>query len=437
MRRGVFSIAGFAVIAATVAVVQHLSLRPPTLPASIPPAQSPALPLPDEPSIAVLPFVNLSGDRDQEYFSDGITDDLITSLSRVPNLFVIARTSTFTYKGKAAKVQDIGRDLGVQYVLEGSVRKAGDIVRITAQLVDASTGDHLWAAHYDRPLRDIFSLQDEIETKIATTLKLRLSVDRWPWSAAQHTENLEAYDYYLRCLGYDHTTEEGNAKAAPMCEKALELDSTYADAYATLGLNYMFRFGMQWSHYDPTLRDRAIRLEQQAIGLADSNALAHALLGRMYVDKGEYDKGEAEGERAIALEPSSAVINILMAWTLVWNKPAEALAYVDMAERLDPHNRVFDEYHRGITYVLLGRYEEAVPVWKLHLASYPNNVWGHAYLAVAYIELNRQDEARTEAREIIRINPHFSLEAAKKRNTYKDQAVAEHLYADMRKAGLK
>src|SRR5712692_1973429 len=162
VRRGIFSIAGLAIIVATIIFVQHLSLRPPTPSASIPPAPPPALPLPDTPSIAVLPFTNMSGDRDQEYFSDGITDDLITALSRLPDLFVIARTSTFIYKGKAAKVQDIGRELGVQYLLEGSVRKAGDTLRITAQLVDATSGDHLWAAHYDRPLRDIFLLQDEI-----------------------------------------------------------------------------------------------------------------------------------------------------------------------------------------------------------------------------------------------------------------------------------
>src|SRR5712692_2534846 len=160
VRRGAFSLAGLGIIAATIIFVQHLSLRPPTPSASIPPAQAPALPLPDKPSIAVLPFTNMSGDRDQEYFSDGMTDDLITALSRLPDLFVIARASTFTYKGKAAKVQDIGRELGVAYVLEGSVRKASDNVRITAQLVDATSGDHLWAEHYDRPLKDIFSLQD-------------------------------------------------------------------------------------------------------------------------------------------------------------------------------------------------------------------------------------------------------------------------------------
>jgi TolB-like protein len=177
-RGGVFSLAGLAVIAAVILFVQHLSLRPPNTTASIPPAQAPALPLPDKPSIAVLPFANMSDDPKQEYFSDGITDDLTTALSRLPDLFVIARTSSFTYKGKALKVQEISRQLGVKYVLEGSVRKADNQVRITAQLVDATTGDHIWAEHYDRALRDIFSLQDEIVRKIVTTLNLQLAVSR-------------------------------------------------------------------------------------------------------------------------------------------------------------------------------------------------------------------------------------------------------------------
>src|ERR1700732_550062 len=166
VRRGIFSVAGLATIAATIIFVQHLSLRPPTPSASIPPAQPPALPLPDKPSIAVLPFTNMSGDRDQEYFSDGITDDLITDLSRLPGLFVIARTSSFTYKGKPAKLQDVGRELGVKYVLEGSVRKVGEEVRITVQLADASTGAELWAERYDRPLRDVFAVQDEVVRRI-------------------------------------------------------------------------------------------------------------------------------------------------------------------------------------------------------------------------------------------------------------------------------
>src|SRR5216684_4434827 len=197
VRRGVFSIAGLAIIAATIIIVQHLSLRSPTPSASIPPAQPPALPLPDKPSIAVLPFTNMSGDRDQEYFSDGITDDLITALSRLPVLFVIARTSTFTYKGKAVRVQEVSRELGVKYVLEGSVRKADNQVRITAQLVDATTGDHLWAEHYDRPLKDIFALQDEIVRRIVTTLNLQLNLTEKGVRVAKRTDSLEAYDYLL------------------------------------------------------------------------------------------------------------------------------------------------------------------------------------------------------------------------------------------------
>ncbi len=197
-RGGVFSIAGLAIIVATIVFVQHLSLRPPNTTASIPTAQSPALTLPDKPSIAVLPFSNMSGDREQEYFSDGITDDLITALSRLSDLFVIARTSTFTYKGKAAKVQDVSRQLGVKYILEGSVRKEADQVRITAQLVDATTGADLWAQHYDRPLRDIFALQDEIVQRIATTLNLALALEERGIPVRKQTDNLEAYDDFLR-----------------------------------------------------------------------------------------------------------------------------------------------------------------------------------------------------------------------------------------------
>jgi TolB-like protein len=236
LRRGVFSIAGLAIIAATIIFVQHLSLRPPTPSASIPPAQAPALPLPDKPSIAVLPFANMSGDREQEYFSDGITDDLITALSRLRDLFVIARTSSFTYKGKAAKVQEVSRELGVKYILEGSVHKAGNQVRITAQLVDVTTGADLWALHYDRPMRDIFSLQDEILQRIVTTLNLQLKLTEKGFRPVKRTNNLEAYDYYLGGLEFSfNPTKEANEKASWMFEKAIELDPEYPDAYAMLG----------------------------------------------------------------------------------------------------------------------------------------------------------------------------------------------------------
>ncbi len=439
-RGGVFSLAGLALIAAVIVFVQHLSLRPPTPSASIPAAQRPALSLPDKPSIAVLPFTNMSGDREQEYFSDGITDDLITSLSRVPNLFVIARTSTFTYKGKAAKVQDISRDLGVQYVLEGSVRKAANTVRITAQLVDATNGDHLWAAHYDRPLRDIFSLQDELVRKIVTTLKLRLSVEQYGEVVGQHTDNLEAYDYYLRCWEYPWgMTEEENAKAARMCEKALELDPGYADAYAELANRYGYAFAVQFKQYGgPNALDRAIELYQRAISLDDANASAHAMLGRALVYKWQYDKALAESERAIALAPGSASVNFWVGATLSRSgKPAEGLAYIEKAERLDPHSRAFDELEEGVAYVLMGRYQEAVPLLLAHLATYPNAMGGHWYLVVAYSELNRPEQARAEALELLRIIPHFSVDTWKESAPFRDRAFTKRADADLRKAGLK
>ncbi len=440
VRPGAFSLVGLAIIAATVVLVQHLSLLPPAPSGSIPRAQPAALSSPSIPSIAVLPFTNMSGERDQDYFSDGITDDLITSLSRVPNLFVIARTSTFTYKGKAAKVQDISRELGVQYLLEGSVRKAADTVRITAQLVDASSGDHLWAAHYDRPLRDIFSLQDEIVRRIATTLKLRLSVDQFQEAVGQYTDNLEAYDYYLRCWDFAWSlTEEENAKRARMCAKAIELDPGYADAYAGLALRYGYAFTAQFKQYGgPSALDRAIELNQQAISLDDTNALAHAGLGRNYVYKQQYDQAVAESERAIALAPGSAWVNFWVGATLSRSgKPAEGLAYIEKAERLDPHSRAFDEFEEGVAYVLMGRYQEAVPVLRAHLATYPNFLGGHWYLIVAYSELSRPAEARAEARELLRVSPHFSVGTWKESAPFKDRAFVDRADADLRKAGLK
>jgi adenylate cyclase len=443
VRRGVFSIAGLAIIAATIIFVEHLFLRPPTPSVSIPPAQPPALPLPDKPSIAVLPFTNMSGDRDQEYFSDGITDDIITALSRLPDLFVIARTSTFTYKGKAAKVQDISRDLGVAYVLEGSVRKAGDNVRITAQLVDASSGDHLWAEHYDRPLKDIFSLQDEIVRRIITTLKLQLPLDmQWKDIAqiAQHTDNPEAYDDYLRGVEYVKSfSAEGILKARQMFEKAIELDPAYTDAYGWLGYTYWWSWYSQYGGDDPSLLDRAIRLEQQAIALDDAHAdLAHANLCRFYPFKRQYDQAVTECQRAIELAPSCPHCYFSAAETSNRSgKPREAIGFVEKAERLDPRNRGLFELDRGAAYILMGRYAEAIPIFKAYFVSYPHVMWAHVWQAVAYSELGREQEARAEAVEIMRISPGFSLKAEKERMSLQDQALEERYLNDLRKAGLK
>jgi adenylate cyclase len=237
-----------------------------------------ALALSDEPSIAVLPFVNLSGDPEQEYFSDGLTEDLITDLSRLSGLFVIARHSVFTYKGKAVKIEEVSRELEARYVLEGSVRKAGDRVRITAQLVDATTGRHLWAERYDRDLQDIFALQDEITQKIVAALAVKLTAGKQERVGRQYTDSLEAYDYYLRGLAYYFRyTKETNAQAQQMFERALELDPQFAAAYAYLGWTRFTEWGRHWSQ-DPQSLKQTFALAQRAIALDASLPVTRGLV---------------------------------------------------------------------------------------------------------------------------------------------------------------
>ncbi len=441
VRRGIFSIAGLAIIAATVVLVQHLSLRPPAPSASIPSPQAPALALPDKPSIAVLPFTNMSGDREQEYFSDGITDDLTTALSRLPGLFVIDRNSAFTYKRKAVKAQEISRELGVKYILEGSVRKAANQVRITAQLADATTGADLWAERYDRPMGDIFALQDEIVRRIATTMNLQLGIwEKQRILVTRTTDNLEAYDYFLRGLetGYLATeTKEQNLVASQMYEKAIKLDSRYGAAYASLGFLYFWAWYWQWNP-DPGTLDRALQLEQQAVALDDSLPTSHMALGAFYLWKRQFDHATAEGERAIALDPNRAAAYLWMGVILNYTgKPAEAIGLAEKAMRLDPWNRDLYIVDVGAAYTMMGRYADAIPPLKRHLDRAPNNLGAHVYLAMDYIELGREEEARAEAAEVLRINPNFSLELFKQRVPAKDQTWLKRRLADLRRAGLK
>jgi TolB-like protein/DNA-binding winged helix-turn-helix (wHTH) protein/Tfp pilus assembly protein PilF len=408
--RGAVIIVGLALSTALVVLTLHFSPRPPT--ASIPPAQSPALPLPDKPSIAVLPLTNMSGDREQEYFSDGITDDLITALSRLPSLFVIAHTSSFTYKGKAVRLQDVGKELGVKYVLGGGVRKAGDQVRITVQLADATTGEELWAERYDRPLRDIFALQDEIVRRIVTTLNLQLILAERGVLISRTTDNLEAYDDVLRGAEYFLSyTKDGNAKARQMFEKAIALDPKYARAYTELGLNYLAGWVLLLSA-DSNGLERALQLAQQAIALDDSLSPAHRNLAVIYVHNGQYDQAVIEAERAIALDPNSAPGYFWLANVMNnMARPAEALVAVEKAMRLDPRNRDYYANQLGFAYTLLGRYEEAIPAFKRDPA-FTNNLWDHVYLVGDYIELGQEDAARAEAAEVERrvaLNPNSAV----------------------------
>jgi adenylate cyclase len=413
LRRGVSSLAGIAIVVGTIFLVLHVSFKPPHTHASIPPPPNPMLPsaaltLPDKPSIAVLPFTNMSDDREQEYFSDGITDDLITDLSRLPDLFVIARDSTFTYKGKPTKLQDISRELGVKYVLEGGVQKAADQVRITVQLADATTGTELWAERYDGRLRNVFALQDQIVRKIVTTLHLQLTLAQQGFLITRTTDNFEAYDDLLRGLHYLFTfTTDGNAKARLMFEKAIALDPNYAEAYTDLGWNYLLGEDLLLSP-DPKGLELAVQMGQQAIARDESNPRPHGLLTALYIRKGQYDQAASEAQRSIALDPNYAQGYEQLAFAMDYmGKPAEAVVAAEKAIRLDP---LYVAYLSplGVAYTLLGRYEEAIPVLKRDLA-FDDYLWDHVYLVWDYSELGQEDAARAELVEVERrsaLNPN-------------------------------
>jgi TolB-like protein/Flp pilus assembly protein TadD len=401
--------------------------------------ESPPLPLPDKPSIAVLPFVNMSGDPKQEYFSDGISEEIITALSKTPKMFVIARNSTFTYKGKPVKVQQVGRELGVKYVLEGSVRKSEEKVRITAQLVDAQTGHHLWAERYDRDLKEIFALQDEITMKIVTALRVRLTAGEAARMSAKRTDNLEAYLWRLQAgEQIIRMNREGVFLARQMAEKAIELDPKYGEAYYILASTYWLELPLRLTKDPRQSIARAMDLTQNAISLDKSFASARSLLGMIYVLRRQHDKGILECERAISLEPNSAWAHYFLGNALRFaGKQREAIVNLKAAIRLDPIPPSSFYGTLANSYCLAGQYEEAIRVGKQATLRGPDNLFAHAFLAAAYSLQGRKEEAGIEAREVFRISPKFSLEHWAKAIPYKNKADRDLIIGAMRKAGLK
>jgi adenylate cyclase len=438
-RGGALSLAGLAIVVVTIVIVQHLSLKPPQTHASIPPQEKPVLPLPNIPSIAVLPFTNLSGDSNQEYFSDGISNQLIEDLSRLPGLFVIARNSSFAYKGKATSEQEIGKQLGVKYVLEGSVRKAADRVRIGVELVDAGSGTEMWTARFDRPLRDIFAVQDEIVGKVVTTLGLLLKVDEMKlphFGNAPPTENMEAFDDYLRAAEFSSLgTKNDFDKSRQWLEKAIDLDPNYAEAYAFLGWLHMLAAWNQSSANPPADLKHASELAQKALALDDTNSSALRLLCESDWMQLRYDQAVADGERAVAINPNYAGGFFSLADALnVYGKPEAAIRAAQRAMRLDPTGRDLYSYDVGVAYVDMGSYQDAIPILKQSLTAFPNILVSHIFLTVAYVELGREEDARAEAAEIMRMSPQFTVASLLPGKDVAKQKLARD---DLRKAGLK
>ena len=401
--------------------------------------ETPPLSLPDKPSIAVLPFVNMSGDQEQEYFSDGLTEDIITALSKTSKLFVIARNSTFTYKGKPVKVQQVGRELGVKYVLEGSVRKSGDKVRITAQLVDAQTGHHLWAERYDRELKDIFAIQDEITKKIITSVHVKLTEGEQGRLYAKGTANLDAYLKASEASWYSRQgTREGLLKAKKLAEEAIDLDPKYPAAYSTLGMFYGVSIWYGMSESPTESLKRAIELSQKAIALDESFAPAHVGLGYWLTMARQYDKAITEGKRAMALEPGSADVLQNYAMILTYaGRFEEAIPLFREAFRLNPMPP--NNYYRHFGFILreAGHYDEAIAIFKKAIDRGPDDQLAHIGMAVTLTYAGRMDEARAAAKECLRINPKFSAEKFGKVIPMKDPAVTTRIVEALKKAGLK
>ena len=419
-------------------VVKKYLDRPPSPPVATASIRKVALPLPDKPSIAVLPFENMTGDPKQEYFADGFTEQIITSLSKIPALFVISRNSTFTYKGKPVKVQQVGEDLGVRYVLEGSVQKFSRRIRINVQLIDAISGQHVWAESYDRDLKDIFGLQDEVSLKITSAMSVNLTAGEQARAWAEGTKNLEAYLKFMQGREYLRKgNRESNALARRMAEETIALDPKYADAYALLGATH------QWDVYLGTSRSpkdsiaKATELTQKALVMNGSLAEAHSRLGVLYTWSGRYDEAIAEAERGVDLDPNSGQANNSLAMVLKWaGKPKEAIPVIRKAMRLEPMTPDLYVQQLALVYLQTGDCKEALAACDKGLKRDPDHLVSRIIMAAVYGSCGREKEAGKEAAEVLRINPKFTVESYMRNIPYKNPYDRDRVVQGLRKAGL-
>ncbi|HSQ84052.1 MAG TPA: tetratricopeptide repeat protein, partial [Desulfobacterales bacterium] len=426
-----------AIVACSLAVWNFYIRRPTIETASV---EKMAFPLPDKPSIAVLPFVNMSDDPKQEYFSDGLTEEITAALSSVPKLFVIARNSTFTYKGKPVKVQQVSEELGVQYVLEGSVRKAGDKIRITAQLIDAMNGHHLWAKSYYRNLSDIFAVQEEITKKIITAMQVKLTEGEEVRIAEKGTNNLEAYLKYLQANELiNQLNSDSNALGKQLAEEAITLDPEYASAYYILSGAYIMDVFLGTSKSPKQSIGMAMKLSQKAIELDDTFAVAYGLLGFLYSMTRQHDKALELSEKAVTLNPNSAECHYRLGKILTFaSRWEESIPEYERAIRLNPIPPNKYLWSLGLAYGFTGQYEEAIKWCEKAVHQEPNDLLAHLMMTEVYTWWSGHDEkARAQAAEVLRINPKFSMEKWEKRLTYKNQADKDRIISALRKAGLK
>jgi adenylate cyclase len=397
-----------------------------------------AFPLPDVPSIAVLPFVNMSGDPKQEYFSDGLTEEIINGLSKVPRIFVIARNSTFAYKGKSVDIKQVGREMGVKYVMEGSVRREGNRLRITARLIDATTGLDVFSERYDRELKGIFATQDEITIKVLNALRVTLTEGEFVHYSTKGVSNVESYFKLLEAYEVvQRVNRAGNARARHLCEEALALEPGSSRAYSSLAITYFWDYWLGFSSRPPDESiAQGIKMAKKSIALDKDNFQAHGALAMLYVCKGEYEKAVEEAEESVSINPGN--LFALGSALMHASRFNEAITVLQKALRLYP-GRPYSMCLSNLanSYRMIGQYEQAVQYYKRLLQDQPDHFLGHAGLTATYYEMGRLEEARAEAAEVLRVDPKFSLERYSTTLRYKNPADKKRYIDTLHKAGLK
>jgi len=388
----------------------------------------------DKPSIAVLPFVNMSGDREQEFFADGITEDILTELSRFRELFVISRNSVFVYKGKAVNIQRIARELGVQYVVEGSVRKAGNRVRVSVQLIDAETDRHVWAERYDRELEDIFAIQDEVTSAIVATLPGRIAAAAHDRVQRKTTSNMAAYEYVLAGrLLHHQATKEANIEALRLLDKAIALDPKFAPAHAWKACTLGQAAVCGWSDDPEATFQQVVAELETARALDDNDSDVHRILAAVSIAYGELDKAAYHQERALALNPNNDLIVVQQGELLTWlGRPEEGIEWIAKAMRLNPYHPERFWNHLGRAYYVARRYAEAVDAFKR--IGKPDHTH-FAFLAAACAQMG-DGAASGYAREVLAREPNFSVERYLATLHYKHEADRDHHRDGLLKAGL-
>ena len=398
------------------------------------------IPLPDKPSIAVLPFTNMSADPEQEYFSDGVTDDIITALSRFDDLFVIARNSSFAYRNKAENVQKIAEDLGVGYVLEGGLRAADKRIRINTQLIDAKSGHHIWAERFDGGLEDVFALQDEISQKVASTVAGRLRVTAQERAQHKPAQNLQAYDYLLRGRSIVGDTDENNARAKQAYQKAIELDPGCARAYVGLSQHYMIDEFSNWGQAPERSRELVLECVEKAVALDKFDCEVQWRAGFAYTCRGEFEEAQIYLTRAVELNPNDAdALTVMGVYLTAIGEASKAVDYCERAIRLNPFGPGYYLWNLATAYYCARQYEAVLLPMKEYVSRFPKFIRPRRVLAAAYAQLGRLEEARKETQTILEADPNTSLRVLREKDTtlfWKHQEDKDHWLEGLKKAGF-